>query len=167
MSKTHVIDGVTYVEVDRKAEVGEKVYISKVPSDYETFEKVFTVSKYDDDGDLLFEETSNYFTRHGDYVVLEPLETVDESEASPQVIDMLANLARRLTTAERRVTSLETQLRATQRNLETFAEQTESNSEDIRTLYERTNEFTTTSKSGAKLLAEAFAALACYEEARR
>jgi DNA repair ATPase RecN len=55
---------------------------------------------------------------------------VDERQASTQVIDMLANLARR-------VTSLERQLAATQRNLETFAEQTEDNSEDIRELDSR------------------------------
>jgi chromosome segregation ATPase len=49
---------------------------------------------------------------HGTYDVLEPMST----EASPEVTDLLANLARR-------VTSLETQLRATQRNLETTAEE--------------------------------------------
>jgi hypothetical protein len=133
--KVHVIDGVTYVEVDRKAKIGEKVLVSKVPSDWETYGEVYTVSEFDYDEDLLFEETDDYFTRHGDYVVLEPLEseevTVDSSQASEQVIEMLANLARR-------VTSLERQLADTQRNLETFAEQTESNSEDIRTLDERT-----------------------------
>lgn len=48
-----------------------------------------------------------------------------------KVLDLLANLARR-------VTSLERQLSDTQRNIETFAEQTENNSEDIRLLDERT-----------------------------
>jgi Mg2+ and Co2+ transporter CorA len=47
------------------------------------------------------------------------------------VIDVIANLARR-------VSSLERQLADTQRNLETFAEQTESNTQDIAMLDERT-----------------------------
>jgi hypothetical protein len=58
--------------------------------------------------------------------------TVEDVKQSPdKVIDIIANLARR-------VTSLESQLRATQRNLETFAEQTESNTQDIAMLDERT-----------------------------
>lgn len=47
------------------------------------------------------------------------------------VVDLLANLARR-------VTSLERQLANTQRNLEKFAQQTESNTHDIAFLDERT-----------------------------
>lgn len=47
------------------------------------------------------------------------------------VIDLLANLARR-------VTSLERQLADTQRNLDKFAQQTESNTHDIAFLDERT-----------------------------
>jgi hypothetical protein len=55
----------------------------------------------------------------------------EPTQASPEIIDMLANLARR-------VTQLESQLVATQRNLETFACQTEENSDDIRELDGRT-----------------------------
>jgi ABC-type transporter Mla subunit MlaD len=84
----------------------------------------------------------------------------DEAETPQDLICILANLVRR-------VASLEQQLSAIQRNLETFAEQTENNSEDIRTLDERTSEFTTSSKSGAKLLAEAFDALSRYERSVR
>lgn len=97
-----------------------------------------------------------------EYCVLEPIEneseplTVDETQASPEVVELLANLARR-------VTQLEEQLRDTQRNVETFAQQTESNSEDIRLLGERTT-CDCTSKSGAELLAEAFGALTRYEK---
>jgi hypothetical protein len=80
---------------------------------------------------------------------------------NPQVIDLLANLAWRIVEIERelneykalgirdhlregnnvlnnRVTSLESQLRSTQRNVETWAEQTESNTQDIAMLDERT-----------------------------
>jgi hypothetical protein len=80
---------------------------------------------------------------------------------NPQVIDLLANLAWRIVEIERelneykalgirdhlregnnvlnnRFTSLESQLRSTQRNVETWAEQTESNTQDIAMLDERT-----------------------------
>ena len=50
---------------------------------------------------------------------------------SENVLELIANLARR-------VASLEQQLAGTQRNLETFAEQAEHNSEDIRYLDSRT-----------------------------
>jgi DNA repair ATPase RecN len=76
-------------------------------------------------------ETHNGWVSDGNYEIVESEEvTVDTSQASEQVIEMLANLARR-------VNSLERQLADTQRNLETFAEQTEDNSEDIRELDER------------------------------
>ena len=54
-----------------------------------------------------------------------------EAGDDKSVIDLLANLARR-------VTSLERQLADTQRNLEKFAQQTESNTHDIAFLDERT-----------------------------
>lgn len=54
-----------------------------------------------------------------------------EAGDDKSVIDLLANLARR-------VTSLECQLTDTQRNLEKFAQQTESNTHDIAFLDERT-----------------------------
>lgn len=54
-----------------------------------------------------------------------------EAGNDKSVIDLLANLARR-------VTSLERQLTDTQRNLEKFAQQTESNTHDIAFLDERT-----------------------------
>lgn len=54
-----------------------------------------------------------------------------EAGDDKSVIDLLANLARR-------VTSLERQLADTQRNLDKFAQQTESNTHDIAFLDERT-----------------------------
>jgi hypothetical protein len=124
MRKTHVIDGKKYVEVDRKADVGDKIY-----SDWSG--QIYTVKDVDASLAIITKPGQlghiNGFY-HGDYVVLQPTPvgaccenepTVDSSQASEQVIEMLANLARR-------VTSLESQLAATQRNLETFAEQTEN-----------------------------------------
>jgi DNA repair ATPase RecN len=77
----------------------------------------------------------NGYIDEDEYVVLQPLEseevTVDTTQASPAVIEMFTALSRK-------IVSLERQLADTQRNLEKFAEQTESNSEDIRTLDSRT-----------------------------
>jgi hypothetical protein len=113
MARSHVIDGVTYVEVDRYAKEGDKI-ISKLT------EYVFDV--------ILGGLHGKAFTQGGGYIskenynVLEPLEseevTVDTSQASEQVIEMLANLARR-------VNSLERQLADTQKNVERQAEELE------------------------------------------
>jgi hypothetical protein len=136
--KVHVIDGVTYVEVDRKAKEGEKVIAIKA-DDYEIGE-VLTVTESDRwclyaPGEAISVKEYDCGMYHDEYRVLEPREseevTVDSSQASEQVIEMFAALSRK-------IVSLERQLADTQRNLETFAEQTESNSEDIRTLDERT-----------------------------
>ena len=66
--------------------------------------------------------------------------TAEDVKKSPeQVIDIIANLARR-------VTSLEQQLRDTQRNVETWAELTESNTHDIVLIDERTQVLNAVSK---------------------
>jgi hypothetical protein len=162
MRKTYVIDGIKYVVVEREAEVGDYVVIVDAWLSHSKYANgdIIEVQRAFEDGienDLVkaVDNESGYITSR-EYVVIEPLD-IDETQDQT---DILANLARR-------VASLEQQLRDTQRNLETFAEQTESNTKDIRTLDERTNEFTTTSKSGAKLLAESFDALARYEKSVR
>jgi hypothetical protein len=155
--KTHEIDGVTYIEVNRKAEVGDIIIIVSPESsaDYYKNGSILTVSEADrwptaDPGEAVSVKEHHLAVYHREYRVLErrvPTLSelcakctpenrheevfVDTSQTSPAVIDMLANLARR-------VTSLESQLRDTQRNVETFAEQAESNSEDIRELDGRT-----------------------------
>jgi hypothetical protein len=132
-AKTHVIDGVTYVEVKRKAEVGEKVLIIDNTSSGFKEGHIGTVTSFVFNYEAVVLD-GKYAHFHEDYYVLVETgeeATVDQTQASPAVIDMLANLARR-------VTQLESQLRATQRNLETFAEQTESNTQDIAQLDERT-----------------------------
>lgn len=159
------IDGARYRLVERKAEVGEKVLDvldnckihTIVPAPYKT-ESEWYAFETENGSDIAP-------IGKGEYLVLEPahpcdncgtalgdiacsngeggtycsnkcagnddLPAVDATQASPQVIDMLANLARR-------VTSLEAQLSDTQRNVETFAQQTESNTKDIALLDERT-----------------------------
>jgi hypothetical protein len=145
MDEMHVIDGKAYVEVGRPAEVGDKAII--LDEDTEYYGRIGKIEFVEDIGvSVNIDDDLDYypFVLHADYHVLEPLEyepTVDTTQASPQVIDMLANLARRMT-------SLESQLSAAQRNIETWAEQTESNSEDIRTLDERTQPVCTSPKSG-------------------
>jgi hypothetical protein len=122
MTKTHVIDGVTYVEVDRLAKSGDKIYSDWSDEIYtveDVTEQMAVITKPGQLGHL-----SGFY--HGTYDVLEPLKpkpTLAElvSKCTPEnrpeeVFDLLANLARR-------VTSLETQLRSTQRNLETTAEE--------------------------------------------
>jgi hypothetical protein len=120
MSKTHVIDGVTYVEADRVAEVGEKVLIVNAEHTFGKYRNgdVLVVQRESTNGgiesDLVSSPNGNtdgYIGRE-EYVVLEPL----QSEESPDVTDLLANLARR-------VSSLEQQLRDTQGNTEKLAEE--------------------------------------------
>jgi hypothetical protein len=134
MSKTHVIDGVTYVEVDRIANVGEKVLVVE-SFPFANAGEVHTIRKVNHFGrDYATDKTSIMnFSR---CVVLEPL------EETPDINDLLANLARRVASLERQNASLESQLRDTQRNLETFAEQTERNTVEIAMLDNRTYSLT-------------------------
>jgi ABC-type transporter Mla subunit MlaD len=156
MSSVHFIDGQHYVEVNRKANIGDYVTRNSI---------LRTVTRIDEEWDSV--EFDSYVDEENDYVcgwgtgsykTLEPLEavasmadvygirysprdkevTVEQSQASPQVTDLLANLARR-------VSSLEQQLSATQSNVENLAEElanvkhlTESNEQDIAMLDERT-----------------------------
>jgi hypothetical protein len=106
-SNRHVIDGVTYVEVSREAKVGDKIY-----SDWSN--EIYTVEDVTENLAVITKEgqlghLSGFY--HGTYGVIEPLSTVDTTQASPAVIDMFTALSRK-------IVSLETQLRDTQNNLE-------------------------------------------------
>jgi hypothetical protein len=135
MAKTYVIDGKEYVEVARRADIGEKIIITKHPNEPAYHGNIYKVTSIPDKGKVsaegLIAITSHDVFYHGEYRVL-----VEVDVESPDVTDLLANLARR-------VTSLESQLRDTQRNLETFAEQTERNTIDIAMLDNRTYSLTT------------------------
>jgi len=121
------IDGVRYRLVDRKAKVGEKVLIYKsdeIPVGTVSVCKNTCDTYYDDDGSIYIENRINdhvdgYVDGMVDkYYVLEPVEpaelvtaeegdyvlTVDETEASKSVLDLLANLARRVTELEQKLT---------------------------------------------------------------
>ena len=140
--KTYVIDGVTYVESAREAEVGDKIRVLNsewVPDN--CIGKIYDVTEVTKDliyteGRYLDGSVLNLWRK--EYRVLEPVESEELSQATPGVLDMLANLARR-------VTSLESQLSDTQRNAEMLAEElmalkylTQSNEGDIRMIDQRT-----------------------------
>lgn len=210
-SNFHTIDGNTYVEVDRKPTVGDYVIYPGLSTLY----KVNHLPSFFGNRECLtivwseFEEIVGYKASAEslkDFIVVAqdtpPIElTANDIRWQPdKVIDLLANLARRVSSLEegaknyathpavnkvgeeieelaeriqRNFNGLETQVRDTQRNVERQAEEiaelkhlTESNEEDIRTLDERTQpkpHVVDAFPSNAKLLAEAFAALAKYE----
>jgi chromosome segregation ATPase len=132
MSKIHVIDGKKYVEVDRKAEVGEKIIVTKkwysndIGKILEVINgKEFNISdatyqvyyNHPDNCDRCLKRIENEY-----YRVLEPIE--EETQPSPDLTNLLANLARR-------VLSLEQQLTDTQRNVEQLAQELATIKHDI------------------------------------
>lgn len=117
------VDGKRYRMVERKAKVGEKVLINGHVC--EKANGIFIVDKVGQDGHIYY---GQYGRKPYGYKVLIPLESTNDPDS---IIDLIANLARR-------VTSLERQLADTQRNLDKFAQQTESNTHDIALLDERT-----------------------------
>jgi peptidoglycan hydrolase CwlO-like protein len=177
MSKTHVIDGKTFVEVERKAKVGEKVIIVKAWDSGGMYANgsIITAEKIDDRGIYseqvcTGEEGSNCggFIADREYRVLKP---VDQAPKSTE--DLIANLVRR-------VAALESQLRDTQNNVERQGVEISANDHAIDELSHRLNHVEAdvelneedirkigagvqAQQSGAKLLAEAFEALAKYE----
>jgi DNA repair ATPase RecN len=132
MSKTHVIDGVTYVEVDRRAKVGDKVVIINAIAANGMYKNsdILLAEEINDSG--IFNEkvssaTNRCYNPNGyisdlEYHVLEPAES---EESEPDIHDLLANLANR-------VHSLEQQLRDTQGNVEKLAEELENANHRIR-----------------------------------
>lgn len=163
------IDGTRYQLAERKAEVGEKALVINLikAMDYEI-------------GDMFVVEGINRETAgitdgagdenglfHEEYVVLIPVDS-EPAEPTPDIHDLLANLAQRVTALERITgelvrakSSLESQLRDTQNNVQTFAEQTEANTKDIKFLDDRTFEKPgKPTKSADELLREIYKLLA-------
>ena len=109
-------EGVTYRKVNRKANVGEKVLITESEVDGYEMGDIYDVIKshniavgfFDQDGDINHAE-------HREYAVLEPiaespsdlaLTEADIRNNPRQVIDLLANMALRLTKAEETIESI-------------------------------------------------------------
>jgi hypothetical protein len=128
----YVIDGKRYLTVDRKAEVGDKVLvINSEDKFYKKGDIAEVVHVYEDGVCADLRKNKNYYgdgrwgIGAGDFLVLasrgECCEevTVDQSQASEQVIEMFAALSRK-------IVSLESQLRDTQSNVERQAEELEN-----------------------------------------
>lgn len=113
-------DYIRYRLVDRKAKVGDKIIIVKNLEYHDWFKigEIAIVEEVDNNGNVFADFNENkrvyddgkWCVGRNYYRVLEPVEpaeegddvlTVDESEASKSVIDLLANLARRVTELER------------------------------------------------------------------
>jgi hypothetical protein len=99
-AKTHVIDGKKYVEVERKAKVGEKIIM--IDGDdlgykkYDIFEVTQVIKRgvvfYDNDGDDRIASTYRYR-------VLEPV--ADEESTAPDLVELIANLSAEVTQLKR------------------------------------------------------------------
>lgn len=109
--KVHTIDGKQYVEVGRKAEVGEKVIIIDDKTIPDHNGKIGVVMfTYDDGVSVDVNESIDYypFVFEGEYRVLEPIDSEDDlvtasADNPDQIIELLGNLARRVTELEQRV----------------------------------------------------------------
>jgi hypothetical protein len=134
MIEKHIIDGVNYVEVNRKAEVGDKVLIKHAWITYGKYAngsvlKVDRLHPYGIESDSVGTPGNrNGAVAEKEYVVIEP---ADKTKASPDIHELLAHLARK-------VVSIEHQLTDTQRNVERQVQEleqlkylTQSNQEDI------------------------------------
>jgi hypothetical protein len=174
------VDGQRYRLVDRKAKVGEKVIVVVANGSlvYRNVGEIVEIIETDGDtfGGLLnpYDLGEKGAIYHFQYLVLEPVEpveegddvlTVDETEASKSVLDLLANLAQRVTELERqqkenddeytveervarlertfteymrRVNTIETDIEELNIDLGTVEENVEMILDDIVTLDERT-----------------------------
>lgn len=152
-AKTHVIDGKTFVEVSRKARVGEKVVAVKYVGQSTKPGDILTCVCNDeyDDGSI-DAETSDGYVKFFDSDIDEYRVLVPQDQAPTSTDDLIANLIRRVAALERANDSLESQLRDTQNNVE-------RQGVEIANIEAATK----APQSGAKLLAEAFEALAKYE----
>jgi hypothetical protein len=116
MSGVHFIDGQYYVEVERDAKIDD--YVTKdgilrtVTGINEEWDSVEFYDYVNEEGDRICG------WGNGDYKTLEPISTVDTSEASPAVIDMFTALSRKIVSLEKKLGSVESQLRDVQNNLE-------------------------------------------------
>jgi hypothetical protein len=145
-----------YRLVDRKAKVGDRIiivdgkgwYRDKVGNIYE----VIHSSKYgfeeDDDGRAYVEYEKNeydeaiHYVRRENYRVLEPVEPAElvtaEEGDDKSVLDLLANLARRVTELERKFESIESRQKRLMGRIADTEEKIEMILDDIVTLDERT-----------------------------
>lgn len=151
------IDDQRYRMVDREAKVGEKVIVVKAYINGESYKNgdIFIVHEVQHSVIFVTVDSGRYIAiSHFEYNVLDPVEsaeenddvlTVDEAEASKSVIDLLANLARRVTELERKlgeytrkIDGIEVDIQNINVDLGTVEENVEMILDDIVTLDERT-----------------------------
>lgn len=124
------INGVRYRMVERIAEIGELILITNADVDgYEVGNVFVTATVFEKTIRIIDNDEEVNHVEHREYRVLELVDpafhNVGATADDPQsMIDLLANLARR-------VTSLEAQLKDTQGNVERQAEEIERNTKDI------------------------------------
>lgn len=146
MTKIHEIDGVKYREVDRKAEVGDTILITHF-NDADTFaiRKVTKISR-EYDNDLYFEpllDGDHYLDGDSErYCVLEPVTEVVGMGANERILNMIANLAKRVTELKREVTDLDEVYRTLVTEITEIDENVEMALDDIVTLDDRTQGLT-------------------------
>lgn len=131
MSKIHVIKDESlggilreYVEVDRKAEIGDYVLFKRSGGHYKLKSDDVSVANRDiDRGVIVVLEPTDIVhipSEQGNVqrYRLEPVESTEERDVDETVLDLLANLVRRVAELERKLSELE--------------EQVDSNTKDIR-----------------------------------
>jgi len=129
------IDGVRYRMVGRNAKVGEKVIVV-VANDTLVYRNVGEIVEIiETDGSSFGEMIRPHdFGKKGaiyhfQYLVLEPVEPAeesdDETETSKTVLDLLANLAQRVTELERNLTEVDSKVEMTLDDIVTLDERTQ------------------------------------------
>jgi len=101
--KVHEIDGKQYVEVDRKAEVGDKIVSLVTLIDIHEG-GIYEVTFIGEDGDPHFiDDVGHGWHMNGieQYRVLEPV------EPTKSIVDILANLSQKIVELEKRIVELE------------------------------------------------------------
>lgn len=112
--KVRIIDGKQYVEVERRAKVGDNVVIIKLVNGGEasfTIGNIYKVisNEYDSFLDVIDDDGDLAGILHDEYRVLEPINIEEEelvtatADNPDQIIELLGNLARRVTELEQRV----------------------------------------------------------------
>jgi hypothetical protein len=160
MSELFTHEGVTYRKVNRDAEVGEKVLTVKYQGSNTRAGEVLTVTEANYlDGSIQTDKRAFFDTNYDKYVVLE--EVADSGELTQsddlfvteadvrnnprQVIDLLGNMALRLTQLESKVDrlgdSVEQAVSTVAGNVETWAQETETLKHELAKVNERTQPY--------------------------
>lgn len=108
MTKTHLIDGVMYKEVERTALEGERVVVKHGTNGYLYKE----VELSGTEGIIFKAPGSNggRFVAHGEYRVLKPVESTPSAPPNDDLLEIVSNLTRRVHELERDNTNIKRDL---------------------------------------------------------